>query len=78
MVNDVLHGERIVDGTAARVRSAIHRPCMTVAPIVRISKIRDRFNFNKIRGEFAENFHKSCSTRRTAFSNVTCMVAVGE
>jgi hypothetical protein len=25
MVNDVLHGERIVDATAARVRSTIHR-----------------------------------------------------
>jgi hypothetical protein len=48
------------------------------ASIVRISEIRHRSNFNKIRGEFAANFPKIRTARRTAFSNVACMVAFGE
>jgi hypothetical protein len=48
------------------------------ASIVRISEIRHRSNFNKIRGEFAANFPKICMARRTAFSNVVRMVAFGE
>jgi hypothetical protein len=46
--------------------------------IARISEIRHRSNFNKIRGEFAANFPKICIARRTAFSNVVRMVAFGE
>jgi hypothetical protein len=39
---------------------------------------RDRSNFNKIRDELAASFRKTCTARRTAFSNVMPMVTAGE
>jgi hypothetical protein len=67
MVNDVLHGEQIVDGTAVRKLARPSICSIMAASIVRISEIRHRSNFNKIR-----------MARRTAFSNVVRMVAFGE
>ena len=78
MVNDVLHGEQIVDGTAVRKLARPSICSIIAASIVRISERRHRSNFNKIRGEFAANFPKICIARRTAFSNVVRMVAFGE
>jgi hypothetical protein len=78
MVNDVLHGERIVDGMAARVGWTIHRVARDGRIACSTFENRDRSNFNKIRGEFAASFPKTCIARRTAFSNVAGMVAVGE
>jgi hypothetical protein len=67
MVNDVLHGERIVDGTAVRKWLDRASASIVAAWIVRIPEIPHRSNFNKIR-----------MARRTAFSNVMRMVAFGE
>ncbi|HEY2136128.1 MAG TPA: hypothetical protein VGH49_09585 [Xanthobacteraceae bacterium] len=87
-MNDVLHGERIVDTPHAVVASRRHQSftasftpfsvASTSASIGRIHGGRDRSNFNQIRGEFAASLHQSRAARRTAFSRVVCRVAIGE
>jgi len=77
MVNDVLHGERIVDGTAVAMRLDRASARSWRRGSLEFPKCH-RSNFNKTRGEFAANFPKIRIARRTAFSNVARMVALGE